>query len=255
MTPADPSVPMIEAVSLRKMYGNFAAVGGISFQINRGEITAFLGPNGAGKSTTMKMLTGYLTPTSGQVRIAGIDMTLRRTEGARLLGYLPENGPLYPDMTPHSLLHFFGEVWRIPRRELRGRIEEAAELCGLRSVMSKPIACLSKGYRQRVGMANVLLRRPEVLILDEPTTGLDPNQILQVRETIRRIGREKTILLSTHILQEVKAVATRVIFINRGLLVFDGTVPGFLNGSDDPDERFHELTLGSCSGTAVLDPS
>ncbi len=232
---------MIEAAQLRKMYGRFAAVDGVSFRVRRGEVVAFLGPNGAGKSTTMKMLTGCLTPTSGAARLAGIDMTENRRAGAALLGYLPENGPLYPDMTPRALLRFFGEVWRVPKKELRARVAEAAELCDLGSVMHKPIGSLSKGYRQRVGMANVLLRRPEVLILDEPTTGLDPNQILQVRETVKRIGREKTVLLSTHILQEVKAVASRVLFLCRGRLVFDGTADEFLAGGD-ADKRFFELS-------------
>ncbi len=232
---------MIEAERLSKIYGKFAAVDGVSFQIRRGEVAAFLGPNGAGKSTTMKMLTGYLTPTFGSARIAGIDMAQNRRGGARLLGYLPENGPLYPDMTPRSLLRFFGEVWNVPKKELRSRIDEVAGLCDLGSVLNKPIGCLSKGYRQRVGMANVLLRQPEVLILDEPTTGLDPNQILQVRETVKRIGREKTVLLSTHILQEVKAVASRVLFLCRGRLVFDGTADEFLAGGD-PDKRFYELS-------------
>ena len=240
--------PMIEARGLSKIYGQFAAAEWVSFEIRRGEIVAFLGPNGAGKTTTMKMLTGFLTPTSGAGFIAGIDMETDRTRGAEHLGYLPENGPLYPDMTPVSLLAFFGRVRRIPLRELRGRIDEVIELCDLKSVAKKPIGQLSKGYRQRVGMANVLLPRPDVLILDEPTTGLDPNQILQVRETIRRIGQEKTILLSTHILQEVKAVASRVLFINQGILVFDGSVADFLAGQPDPDQRFHELTV---SGTGA----
>ena len=238
---ASASDVMIEAARLRKVYGRFAAVDGVSFTVRRGEIAAFLGPNGAGKSTTMKMLTGYLTPTSGTARLAGIDMAGDRRRGAALLGYLPENGPLYPDMTPSSLLRFFGEVWRISKRDLRARIDEAAELCDLGSVMHRPIGCLSKGYRQRVGMANVLLRRPDVLILDEPTTGLDPNQILQVRETVKRIGREKTVLLSTHVLQEVRAVASRVLFLCRGRLVFDGSADEFL-AAGDPDRRFYELS-------------
>ena len=240
---------MIEADHLRKIYGRFAAVSDVSFRIRRGEITAFLGPNGAGKSTTMKMLTGYLAPTSGKARIAGFDMYLSRREGARRLGYLPENGPLYPDMTPRGLLRFFAEVWGLSTKEIPGRIDEAVQLCDLGSVLNKPIGCLSKGFRQRVGMANVLLRRPEVLILDEPTTGLDPNQILQVRETIRRIGREKTILLSTHILQEVKAVASRVLFLCGGKLIFDGTADAFLCGKD-PDERFYDLSHPGAEMTA-----
>ena len=248
---ASDSSAMVEARNLRKIYGRFAAVDGISFCLQRGEIVAFLGPNGAGKSTTMKMLTGYLTPTSGQGFVAGFDMAKDRALGAARLGYLPENGPLYPDMTPTSLLRFFGELWGVPRREMKGRIEEVAEVCGLESVLKKPIGQLSKGYRQRVGMANVLLRRPEVLILDEPTTGLDPSQILQVRETVRRIGREKTILLSTHILQEVRAVASRVIFINKGKLMFDGTVDRFMDGRTDLDERFDELVRGGAEAVGA----
>ena len=248
-TEPEPDV-MIEADRLRKIYGRFAAVDDVSFTVRRGEVVAFLGPNGAGKSPTMKMLTGYLTPTSGSARLAGIDMAENRLAGAALLGYLPENGPLYPDMTPRALLRFFGEVWRVPKKELPARIDEVAELCDLRSVMNKPIGCLSKGYRQRVGMANVLLRRPEVLILDEPTTGLDPNQILQVRETVKRIGREKTVLLSTHILQEVKAVASRVLFLCRGRLVFDGSANRFL-AEGDAEERFYQLSRENEAAPAV----
>ncbi len=239
--PPDP--PMIEARGVSKIYGRFAAVSDLSFAIQQGEVVAFLGPNGAGKTTTMKMLTGFLTPTVGETRIACVCMQTDRTLGARRLGYLPENGPLYPDMTPCSFLRFFGELRGIARRELKERIDEVTTLCDLGSVMSKPIGQLSKGYRQRVGMANVLLHRPDVLILDEPTTGLDPNQILQVRETIRQIGREKTILLSTHILQEVRAVASRILFINKGRLVFDGPVDKFCDDRTDLDERFHEMTL------------
>lgn len=233
---------MIEAAALTKLYGRFAAVRDISFRIPRGRIVAFLGPNGAGKSTTMKLLTGFLAPTSGTAKIAGFDMTTDRIRGAERLGYLPENGPLYPDMTPRTFLKFFGSVRKIPPNELAARIDEAIELCDLRTVTDKPIGLLSKGYRQRVGMAGVLLHRPDALILDEPTTGLDPNQVGQVRETIRRIGREKTILLSTHILQEVRAVADRVLFIHLGRLVFDGPVAEFAPEGVDLDRQFQEWT-------------
>jgi len=232
--------PMIEADHLSKIYGRFAAASDVTFQIAQGEIVAFLGANGAGKSTTMKMLTGFLTPTSGRAKIAGIDMAQDRIAGARHLGYLPENGPLYLDMTPESMLRFFAQIRGMSRQETNEAVERAIEICSLAPVRRKTIGRLSKGYRQRVGMANALLHRPEVLILDEPTTGLDPNQIGQVRETIRRIGHSGTILLSTHILQEVAAVATRAIFICAGKVVFDGPASEF--EPSQADRRFAELS-------------
>jgi ABC-2 type transport system ATP-binding protein len=232
---------MIEAVGLTKYYGEFAAIDDVSFTINSGEVVAFLGPNGAGKSTSMKLLTGYLAATSGTAKIAGHDMAIDRIAGAKKLGYLPENGPLYPDMTPRSLLRFFGEARGMEKRYLNERIATVVELCSLKSVYGKPIGKLSKGYRQRVGMAQAMLHEPEVLILDEPTAGLDPNQIHGVREMLRRIGKEKTILLSTHILQEVEAVASRVLFIDEGRLVFDGTIADFKQ-KGGIEARFRELT-------------
>ncbi|MCF0233661.1 MAG: ATP-binding cassette domain-containing protein [Thermoguttaceae bacterium] len=233
---------MIRAENLTKIYGRFIAAENVSFHIASGEIACFLGPNGAGKSTTMKMLTGFLAPTSGAAKIAGFDMGAQRVEGAARLGYLPENGPLYPDMTPESLLKFFAQVRKIPRAEWKERIETAVDLCDLSPVFRRPIGRLSRGYRQRVGMAQALLHSPDVLILDEPTAGLDPNQIDRVRETIRRIGQKKTILLSTHILQEVRAVASRVVFISDGRIVFDGPVEQFGRTTDDFDQKFRELT-------------
>jgi len=238
------STAMIEAVGLTKHYGDFAAVDDVTFTINQGEVVAFLGPNGAGKSTSMKLLTGYLAATRGTARIAGHDMAADRISGAVKLGYLPENGPLYPDMSPRALLRFFGEARGISGNRLRERIAAVVELCSIKSVYGKPIGKLSKGFRQRVGMAQVLLHEPEVLILDEPTAGLDPNQIHEVRETLKRIGQKKTILLSTHILQEVEAVASRVLFINEGRLVFNGTVDNLKKSGKNEglDARFRELT-------------
>jgi ABC-2 type transport system ATP-binding protein len=238
----DPSPPMIEAVGLAKYYGVFAACRDINFTIRKGEVVAFLGPNGAGKSTTMKLLTGYLSPSEGTARIAGHDMATDRIAGSMHLGYLPENGPLYPDMTPHSLLDFFAEARGMDPARKEQRIEAVIELCDLSGVIHKPISKLSKGYRQRVGMAQALLHEPDVLILDEPTAGLDPNQIREVRNTLRRLGQEKTILLSTHILQEVAAMASRVILINEGRLVYDGTVEGLEQGGQGLDQAFHRLT-------------
>jgi len=233
---------MIEAVNLSKFYGDFAAARDVTFTVNRGEVAAFLGPNGAGKSTTMKLITGYLAPSAGVARIAGYNMATERLEGAKHLGYLPENGPLYPDMSPRSLLKFFGQARGLSAAKIAERIDVVVDLCKLGTVIGKPIGKLSKGFRQRVGMAQVLLHEPDVLIMDEPTAGLDPNQIREVRDTIRRIGQTKTILLSTHILQEVEAMCNRVIFINEGRLVFDGTPTEFSANERNIDERFYHLT-------------
>src|SRR6188508_991060 len=235
---------MIEADNLSKFYGDFTACRDVTFTINRGEVAAFLGPNGAGKSTTMKLLTGYLAPSIGSARIAGYNMATERLEGAKHLGYLPENGPLYPDMTPRSLLQFFGSARGLSRQVIEERLDKVVDLCQLGSVIGKPIGKLSKGFRQRVGMAQVLLHEPDVLIMDEPTAGLDPNQIRDVRGMIRRIGETKTILLSTHILQEVEAMCNRVICINEGRIVFDGSPHEFSAEQTNLDERFHQLTLG-----------
>ncbi len=236
------SPTMVEAQGLAKYYGDFTAVEDVSFKINQGEVVAFLGPNGAGKSTTMKLLTGYLAPSAGVARIAGHDMGTDRLAGSQKLGYLPENGPLYPDMTPRSLLEFFADARGLTGSRKQTRIEAVVDLCALGSVIGKPISKLSKGFRQRVGMAQVLLHEPDVLILDEPTAGLDPNQIREVRETIRRLGESKTILLSTHILQEVEAMASRVLFINEGRLRFDGTPAELTRDGKTLDEHFHDLT-------------
>lgn len=233
---------MIHAQNITKIYGNFIATEDVSFEISQGEVVCFLGPNGAGKSTTMKILTGYLAPNSGSASIAGYDMVKDRLKGAKHLGYLPENGPLYPDMTPESLLYFFAELRQIPKKKRHDSVESVVELCDLKSVFYRPISKLSRGFRQRVGMAQALLHNPDAIILDEPTAGLDPNQISHVRDTIKRIGKEKAILLSTHILQEVKAVASRVIFITDGRIAFDGKVSQFGETTEDFDKKFRELT-------------
>jgi ABC-2 type transport system ATP-binding protein len=233
---------MIEAVGLSKYYGDFAAIDDITFQVSQGEVVAFLGPNGAGKSTTMKLLTGYLAPTAGTARIAGHDMARDRLEASARLGYLPENGPLYADMTPRSLLEFFADARGMSPQRKKQRVQAVIEQCALQAVVGKAIGKLSKGYRQRVGLAQTLLHEPDVLILDEPTAGLDPNQIREVRETIRRLGREKTILISTHIMQEVEAIANRVLFINEGRLVYDGTMADMTKDGYSLDERFRKLT-------------
>jgi ABC-2 type transport system ATP-binding protein len=233
---------MIEAVGLSKFYGDFAAVRDVTFSVPRGQVAAFLGPNGAGKSTTMKLLTGYVSPSAGIARIAGFDIANERMESAARLGYLPENGPLYSDMTPLGLLRFFGEARGLSGGRLRDRIDAVVAQCGLGEVLEKSITKLSKGYRQRVGMAQVLLHEPDVLIMDEPTSGLDPNQIREVRALIRELGRSKTVLLSTHILQEVEAVAGRVILINAGRVVFDGSPDEMAQRAGSLEQAFHLLT-------------
>lgn len=246
MNDAKAAAPMIEAEHLSKFYGPFAAVRDVSFSVRKGEVVAFLGPNGAGKSTTMKLLTGYLSASEGRARIAGYDMAVDRLPGSQRLGYLPENGPLYPDMTPYSLLTFFSEARGMKPQQRDQRIDYVVDLCALGSVLHKPIGKLSKGFRQRVGMAQVLMHDPDVLIMDEPTAGLDPNQIHEVRQTLLRLGEEKTILLSTHIMQEVDAMANRAIVINEGYLVYDGGISDLTaKGTKRMDDVFRELTSSS----------
>jgi ABC-2 type transport system ATP-binding protein len=234
---------MIEAIGLSKFYGPFAAARDVTFSVSEGELVAFLGPNGAGKSTTMKMLTGYIAPSEGEARIAGNNMMENRIEGSRHLGYLPENGPLYPEMTPLDMLDFFAEARGLTSDKKKERIDAVVEICDLSSVLYKPISKLSKGFKQRCGMSQALLHDPDVLILDEPTAGLDPNQIRGVRKTMRRLGETKTILLSTHILQEVEAMASRVVMIYEGRLVYDGDVDRLREiGEGDLDQAFYALT-------------
>ena len=235
------SKPMIEAQGLTKYYGPFVATENISFSIPEGQIVAFLGPNGAGKTTTMKMLTGYLAPSAGTARIAGLDVHKERIEASKMLGYLPENGPLYPDMTPKELLEFFGEAREMSPQQLKDRLDFVRSFCALHQVMEKPIGKLSRGLKQRVGLAQALLHDPKVLIMDEPTAGLDPNQIRQFRENIRNLGSNKTILISTHILQEVNAVADYVLFVHNGRLVFEGT-PRELEEGGSLEKPFYRLT-------------
>jgi len=235
---------MIEAESLTKHFGSFVAVEHVTFTVRAGEVVAFLGPNAAGKSTTMRMLTGYLSPTAGRARVAGIDVARDRIAAAERIGYLPETGPLYLDMTPDSLLTFFGRARGLSGARLAERKGAVLEACGLADVWRKRIGKLSSGYRRRVALANALLHEPDVLILDEPTNGLDPNQTRDVRAMLRDIGREKTILLSTHILQEVEAVATRVLMIAEGRLVFDGPPEELRRrgGPEGMEGAFHALS-------------
>ncbi len=209
----------IEVKNLSKFYGEQAAVNDISFSIKKGEIVGFLGPNGAGKSTTMKILTGFIPSTKGQVQICGMEVDVDALETRKKIGYLPENNPLYLDMYVREYLEFVGNIYKVPN--LKQRVNEMIQQVGLEVEQNKKIGMLSKGYRQRVGLAQAIIHDPEVLILDEPTTGLDPNQLVEIRELIKRIGKSKTVMLSTHIMQEVSAICDRVIIIKQGKIVAD----------------------------------
>ena len=214
---------MIEVDRLEKSYGLARALKGISFRVAKGEVIGFLGPNGAGKSTTMKILTGYLLPSGGRASVAGHDVVAESLAVRRCIGYLPESTPLYGEMRVDDYLQFCSDIRGIARGKQRSAIARAVELCGLQRVTGKNIVELSKGYKQRVGLAQAIVHEPPVLILDEPTSGLDPNQIVEVRKLIERLGKEHTVVLSTHYLQEVEKSCTRVIIVNQGEIVADGT--------------------------------
>jgi ABC-2 type transport system ATP-binding protein len=212
----------VSVTNLTKTYGTQNAVDNISFEAGKGQIVGFLGPNGAGKSTTMKISTCYIPPTSGTVHVCGYDVVDSPMDVRRNIGYLPEHNPLYLDMYVHEYLHFIASLHGIKNKGLR--VKEMVGMCGLTVEQNKKIGALSKGYRQRVGLAQAMIHDPQVLILDEPTTGLDPNQILEIRNLIREVGKEKTVIFSTHIMQEVQALCERVIIINKGKIVANGSV-------------------------------
>jgi ABC-2 type transport system ATP-binding protein len=207
----------IEVKNLFKYYGEQAAVRDVSFNVNKGEIVAFIGPNGAGKSTTMKIMTGYIPASSGEVYISGMKVDVDNLKTRQIIGYLPEHNPLYTDMYVREYLEFVGRIYKI--KNLKSRVAEMIQIVGLEVEQNKKIGALSKGYRQRVGLAQAIIHDPEVLILDEPTTGLDPNQLVEIRELIKRIGKEKTVMLSTHIMQEVEAICDRIVIISKGQIV------------------------------------
>ena len=241
---SDATGALIEAEGLAKYYGNFTAIQDVTFKVTKGSITAFLGPNGAGKSTTLRILNGFLAPSAGTARIAGHDMATDRLAGSKVMGYLGENGPLYPDMTPVGYLRYIGRIRHLSKGQLTEALERVAKTCQIEEVWSKPVRQISKGFRQRVGLAQAMLHDPQVLILDEPTAGLDPNQIVVVRELIRNFAKQnRTVLLSTHILQEVEAIADHVLLISEGRLKFNGP-PKELAGEKGLEARFHELTRG-----------
>lgn len=232
----------IEVNNLTKTYGSQRAIDGISFSLKPGEIVGFLGPNGAGKSTTMKILTGYLHASSGTAKVAEFDVSSQAMRARRMVGYLPEHNPLYTDMYVKEFLLFSGKLYGMSGSALKSRVDEMIALCGLEIEKRKKIGQLSKGYRQRIGLAQSFLHDPEVLILDEPTTGLDPNQILEIRELIRNAGQNKTVLFSTHIMQEVEALCDRVIIINKGKLVSDTSLQTLRQKGDSMEEIFRNLT-------------
>jgi ABC-2 type transport system ATP-binding protein len=214
---------MIEVDGLTKRYGDIDALKGISFKINKGEIVGFLGPNGAGKSTCLKIMTCYLPPTAGHVRIAGKDVQEHSRQVRNTFGYLPESAPLYTDMIAYDYLKYVGSLRGLSGKKLTQRLELVADKCGITNVLGQVVGTLSKGYRQRVCLAQALIHDPEILVLDEPTVGLDPNQVVEIRSLIKDLGRERTVILSSHILPEVLATCDRIIIIHRGQLVANGT--------------------------------
>lgn len=221
---------MIEVQNLTKYYGDFRAVNNLSININKGEILGLLGPNGAGKTTTLRMLTGYFKPSSGSITIKGHPMPDDAIKIKALMGYLPESAPLYHNMLVYDYLDYVAKIKGIEDKEKRyDRFLQLADLCGLSSIMAKPIANLSKGLKQRVGLAHAMMTDPEILILDEPTSGLDPNQIAEIRDIIRTIGKEKTIIFSTHILSEAEATCDRIAIINKGQVVADDSTTNLKN--------------------------
>ena len=232
----------IQVTNLTKAYGAQHAIDGISFDLKPGEIVGFLGPNGAGKSTTMKILTGYLKPSDGKARVADYDVIEQSMLARRSIGYLPEHNPLYLDMYVREFLLFSGKLYGLSGDSLKLRVNEMIVMCGLEVEKHKKIGQLSKGYRQRVGLAQSFLHDPSVLILDEPTTGLDPNQIQEIRELIRTAGKNKTVLFSTHIMQEVEALCDRVIIINKGKVVSDSSLETLRASGNSLEEIFRNLT-------------
>ena len=234
---------MLKVQNLTKIYGTQKAVNDITFEAKAGEIVGFLGPNGAGKSTTMKIATCYLTATAGNVEVCGYDVQQNAIEVRKNIGYLPEHNPLYLDMYVKEFLEFIGGIYGLKGQILQKRISEVIELFGLTLEYKKKIGQLSKGYRQRVGLAQALIHDPKVLILDEPTTGLDPNQLAEIRGVIRNIGKEKTVIFSTHILQEVEAICDRVVIINQGIIVKDCPIIDMKQMGKTMEEVFRELTV------------
>jgi len=240
---------MIHVENLTKNYGDIAAVDQINFEIQKGEILGLLGPNGAGKTTTLRMLTGFLQPSTGTIRVKELDIDRHPIEIKKIMGYLPESAPLYHDMLVFDYMNYVADIREIPPDRKFVRLRELGDLCGLNPVMHMPIAELSKGFKQRVGLAHAMMSDPEILILDEPTSGLDPNQIVEIRDIIKRIGKQKTVVLSTHILSEAEATCDRVVIISRGKIVADGDIDKLKHSAGDTS--LIHLTLQQADSDAV----
>jgi ABC-2 type transport system ATP-binding protein len=243
---------MIKVENLTKRYAGQTAIQDLNFEVSQGEIMGFLGPNGAGKTTTMRILAGFMPPTSGRASIAGFDVFGQSLQARAHLGYMPENVPLYSDMRVTEYLNYRGALKGVPHRRISERVGDVKELCGLKDVERKPIGTLSKGYRQRVGLADALLAEPDLLILDEPTIGLDPNQIRQVRDLIKNLGRQHTILLSTHILPEVEMTCSRVIIIHKGRIEACDTPDNLLGKIRQAGSVELEAKVGNDNGEEEL---
>ena len=254
----------IKVTNLTKYYGETLAVDDISFEVSKGEILGFLGPNGAGKSTTMKIITTFLPPTTGSITVDDMDVEQDSIEVRKKIGYLPEQNPLYMDMVVTDYLDYVAALDGVPREKIKSRRDEMINVCGLEEMKGRVIGELSKGYKQRVGLAQAMINNPDVLILDEPTSGLDPNQIIEIRNLIKKLGKQKTVILSTHILSEVQATCTRVIIINRGKLVADGSPDELAQSSkgqsivtlevkNDIDKNSLITAIKTCKGVNKVD--
>ncbi len=250
--PTPAAAPMISVKGLTKRYESFEALRGLSFAIARGEIVGFLGPNGAGKTTTMKVLTGYMPQTDGEVRVDGLDISTDSLKVRSRIGYLPESTPLYTDMLVHDYLAHVATLRGVPAAKIPERVKAAADMCGIRDRLGQEIGTLSKGYKQRVGLAQALVHDPDILILDEPTSGLDPNQIVEIRNLIKRLGENRTIILSTHNLPEVMATCNRILIIHRGQIVADGTAES-LEAAESASQRLRVvLEAGGVDAESAL---
>ena len=245
---------MVRIEGLIKRYGPVQALRGVSFTVDRGEVVGLLGPNGAGKTTMMRILTGYLPATSGRALVDEVDVAADPLAVKRMIGYLPEFAPLYAEMLVHDYLHYVGRVRGMRKRERQERIGELVSLCGLTDVIHRPFRELSRGYKQRVGLAHAMIGDPDLLVLDEPTAGLDPNQIAEIRSIIRATGERKAIVLSTHILSEAESTCDRIVIIDRGIVVADGTAAE-LTRDRSLEERFRELTTAAAAPAQVLQGS
>lgn len=239
---------MIKVENLTKYYGDLCALDNINFEVKKGEILGLLGPNGAGKTTTYRILTGYLSPTSGNIQVKDYNIYENQIEIKRLIGYLPESAPIYHDMLVFDYLNYVADIKRVEKKKKISHIQELAELCSLNEVMHMTIAELSKGYRQRVGIAHALMGDPEILVFDEPTSGLDPNQIAETREIIKRIGKKKTIVFSTHILSEAEATCDRMVILNEGKIVADNKLEDLRESLniESFEDIFRKITKGNC---------